>query len=146
MRLFPGGWNVKLSSRLFAMIGLAVAAVAVTGQAQAQAPAKATKPPVMTHEAAGREQCMMCHGGAMEGIKAAPADHKGRGNETCLWCHAKDAEVQTNAVPNIPHDTAGREQCAMCHSGAMEGIKAMPASHKGRDVKTCTMCHTVAKK
>ena len=88
----------------------------------------------------------MCHGGAMEGIKAVPADHKGRSNETCLWCHAKDAEVQTNAPPHIPHDLAGREQCTMCHSGAMEGIKAEPASHKGRDVKTCTMCHAVEKK
>jgi peptidoglycan-associated lipoprotein len=110
--------------------------------------AQATKPPVMPHEKAGREQCAMCHSGAMEGIKAMPADHKGRGNEVCTLCHAKDSPVQTAAAPApaMPHDVAGREQCMMCHGGTMEGIKAAPASHKGIDAKNCTLCHTEAKK
>jgi len=110
--------------------------------------AQATKPPVMPHEKAGREQCAMCHSGAMEGIKAMPANHKGRGNEVCTLCHAKDSPVQTAAgpTPAISHEVAGREQCLMCHGGAMEGIKAAPANHKGIDAKNCTLCHTVAKK
>jgi hypothetical protein len=31
----------------------------------------------------------------------------------------------------------------MCHTpGAMEAIPDAPASHEGRDVKYCTLCHT----
>jgi len=109
---------------------------------------QATKPPVMPHEKAGREQCTMCHSGAMEGIKAMPANHKGRGNDVCTLCHAKDSPAQTAAVPApaISHEVAGREQCLMCHGGAMEGIKAAPANHKGIDAKNCTLCHAAAKK
>lgn len=90
----------------------------------------------------------MCHSGAMEGIKAMPANHKGRGNDVCTLCHAKDSPAQTAAVPApaISHEVAGREQCLMCHGGAMEGIKAAPANHKGIDAKNCTLCHAAAKK
>jgi hypothetical protein len=110
--------------------------------------AQATKPPVMPHEKAGREQCAMCHSWAMEGIKAMPANHKGRGNEVCTLCHAKDSPVQTAAgpTPAISHEVAGREQCLMCHGGTMEGIKAVPANHKGIDAKNCTLCHAAATK
>lgn len=108
---------------------------------------QAKKPPVMPHEKAGREQCTMCHGGTMEGIKAMPANHTGRGNEVCTLCHAKDSPGQTAAAPApaMPHAVAGREQCMMCHGGAMEGVKAAPANHKGIDAKNCTLCHTAAK-
>lgn len=123
-------------------MGLGLACLAVAQPAMAQA----KKPPVMSHEKAGREQCSMCHGGAMEGIKAMPADHKGRTNDECTLCHAKDSPMQTGTPVALPHDVAGREQCAMCHGGAMEGIKAMPANHKGIDNKFCTLCHTPAKK
>ena len=70
-----------------------------------------------------------------------PADHADRPNEVCMWCHAPDAEVQTNAPPEIPHTLQGRSNCTMCHSGKMPNIPAMPASHAGRDVKYCQMCH-----
>lgn len=127
------------------LVGLGVGLVCLAGAQPALAQA-AKKPPVMTHDKAGREQCAMCHGGAMEGMKAMPADHKGRANETCLLCHAKDSPMQAAAAGALTHDVAGREQCAMCHGGAMEGIKAMPANHKGIDNKNCTLCHAVAKK
>ncbi|MDH4043782.1 MAG: hypothetical protein OEY20_04715 [Gemmatimonadota bacterium] len=123
-------------------MGVGLACLAVAQPAQAQ---DAKKPPVMTHETAGREQCAMCHGGAMEGIKAMPAGHKGIANDACTLCHAKDSPVQTATPPAMTHDVAGREQCLMCHGGAMEGMKAAPANHKGIDNKNCTLCHKPAK-
>lgn len=123
-------------------MGVGLACLAVAQPAQAQ---DAAKPPVMTHEKAGREQCAMCHGGAMEGIKAMPADHKGRANEVCTLCHAKESPMQAATPKAMPHDAAGREQCLMCHGGAMEGMKAAPANHKGIDNKNCTLCHKPAK-
>jgi hypothetical protein len=104
----------------------------------------ATKPPVMSHDLEGKDNCAMCHSGAMEGIAAAPADHEGRGPETCVQCHAPDSEMQTSTANAIPHDLEGKDNCSMCHSGAMEGMPAAPASHEGRGADTCQMCHEAA--
>ena len=104
----------------------------------------ATKPPVMSHDMAGKENCVMCHSGAMEGIPGVPADHEGRTVDTCAMCHAANAEMQTSAATAIPHDMAGKEACSMCHSGAMEGMPAAPASHEGRGDGTCGLCHKPA--
>ena len=112
----------------------------VAGSAVAQD----AKPPVMSHDLAGKENCVMCHSGAMEGIPAQPADHEGRALDTCLLCHAADAEMQTSAASAPPHDLAGKEACSMCHSGAMEGMPAAPASHEGRVDDSCTLCHVPA--
>ena len=46
--------------------------------------------------------------------------------------------------PVTPHDIAGKETCSMCHSGAMEGMPAAPASHEGLEDKACVMCHAPA--
>jgi hypothetical protein len=127
------------------LVGFGVGLACLAGAQPAQAQA-AKVPPVMAHDKAGREQCAMCHGGTMEGIKAMPADHKGRTNDACLLCHAKDSPMQTGAAVAVPHDLAGRDQCVMCHGGAMEGIKAVPANHKGFDNKNCTVCHKPAAK
>ena len=102
------------------------------------------KPTVVSHDLEGKENCAMCHSGAMEGIPANPADHEGRGNDTCLLCHGADSEMQTGAASATPHELAGREACGMCHSGAMEGMPAAPASHEGRGDDTCAMCHKPA--
>ena len=102
--------------------------------------AQDAKPTVVSHDLAGKENCVMCHSGAMEGIPAQPADHEGRALDTCLLCHAADAEMQTSAAAVTPHDLAGKEACSMCHSGAMEGMPAAPASHEGRGDDTCAMC------
>jgi hypothetical protein len=106
--------------------------------------AQDAKPPVMSHDLAGKENCAMCHSGAMEGIPAQPADHEGRAVETCTMCHAADSGMQTTGAKAVPHDLAGKEACSMCHSGAMEGMPAAPASHEGRGDDTCTMCHKPA--
>jgi hypothetical protein len=98
------------------------------------------KPPVTPHEIEGKEQCAMCHSGAMEGMPAMPASHEGWGNETCQNCHAEGSPGQM-AASATPHEIEGKEQCSMCHSGAMEGMPAAPESHKGFKDKNCVMCH-----
>jgi hypothetical protein len=130
--------------RVVLALGLSLGALAVASPVRAQAAAP-TKPPVIAHDTAGRGQCLMCHGGTMEGIKAVPKNHAGRTNAQCLMCHAKDSPMQTATAPAMAHSPAGKEQCMMCHGGAMEGIKAAPANHKGWDVKNCTLCHAAPK-
>lgn len=100
-------------------------------------------PKPVSHDTAGREQCLMCHTpGAMEPVPDAPASHAGRTNDTCLWCHATDSPMVTGAAPAIPHDTEGRDQCLMCHTaGAMEPVPDVPASHEGRKNEHCGLCH-----
>jgi hypothetical protein len=100
-----------------------------------------TKPPATPHELEGREQCLMCHTGAMQGVAGVPADHEGRENNTCQWCHAADAALQTTTPTAISHDLEGRDQCLMCHSGAMQGMPAAPESHEGRENNSCQWCH-----
>jgi hypothetical protein len=135
-------WN-----RMIVGMGVGVALLGLTAGAnaqQAQPSPQAAKPPVMQHTAQGRAQCLMCHGGTMPNIKAAPKSHEGRGNEICLSCHAKEAAIQTKTPPGITHVVKGREQCLMCHAGTMPNIKGVPEDHKGVDVKYCTLCHTAA--
>jgi hypothetical protein len=43
--------------------------------------------PAVAHPLEGRAQCMMCHGGTMPSIPAAPADHEGRDVKYCTLCH-----------------------------------------------------------
>jgi hypothetical protein len=120
--------------------------VLLAGVGAVAAFAQQTKPPVMAHDAAGREQCLMCHtAGAMEAVPDAPASHEGRPVETCLMCHAPDSPIQTADPTPIPHDLEGRDNCLMCHTpGAMEPVPDTPASHEGWDAKYCTLCHTTA--
>ena len=103
------------------------------------------KPPVMSHDAAGRDNCMMCHSGAMAAIPGVPESHEGRPNEACGMCHDADAEIQTKDAKAISHDLAGRDNCMMCHTaGAMEPVPDAPASHEGRDNSWCQWCHVKA--
>ena len=99
------------------------------------------KPSVTPHDLEGKENCLMCHSGAMEGMAAVPADHEGRGNETCQSCHGEGSVMQTGTPTQTPHEIEGKETCSMCHSGAMEGLPAAPASHEGFEDKNCVMCH-----
>jgi hypothetical protein len=121
-----------------AILLLAVGAVPAVAQ-------DAAKPPVVTHDLEGRDQCTMCHSGAMPDVPAAPKEtHKGLESNTCLWCHAADAAMQTKTPKVIPHDLEGRDQCTMCHSGAMPDVPASPADHKERKSEDCRMCHSPA--
>lgn len=61
-----------------------------------------------------------------------------------LFVLAGSAFAQDTKPPVTPHDIAGKEACSMCHSGAMEGMPAAPASHEGLKDKACVMCHAPA--
>ena len=106
--------------------------------------AAATKPPVVAHELEGRDECLMCHSGAMEGIPAVPANHEGRPNSACLWCHAEDAAIQAVEAAVIAHELEGRDECGMCHTSGMEGIPQAPSDHEGRPNDSCVWCHEVS--
>jgi hypothetical protein len=110
------------------------------------AASQATKPPVVQHDLAGRDNCLMCHTpGAMEPVPDVPANHAGRTSATCLWCHAPDADIQTADPPAIQHALEGRDDCLMCHkAGAMEPVPDVPAKHEGIDNQYCRLCHQPA--
>jgi len=45
--------------------------------------------------------------------------------------------------PAVPeHDMAGKDNCAMCHAEGVTGATKTPASHEGRDQKSCVACHS----
>lgn len=115
--------------------------LALAAQAQAQIITTA-----MSHDTAGKENCMMCHAvGVMPPVPDVPANHEGRGNETCLWCHAADAPMTTTGATQTTHDVAGKENCMMCHAaGVMPPVPDAPATHEGRGNETCLWCHTKA--
>jgi len=51
-------------------------------------PLLTTDPAVITHDLAGRDDCLMCHApGAMEPVTDTPANHEGRESTHCLMCH-----------------------------------------------------------
>ncbi|MBI2616366.1 MAG: hypothetical protein HYW52_11955 [Gemmatimonadetes bacterium] len=120
-----------------------IAAVALLMGLPGTALGQSAKPPVMTHDAAGKEKCMTCHAvGVMEAVKDVPATHQDRGEDTCAWCHAKDAAMQTKTPPAIAHTLQGRAMCLMCHKvGVMPAVPDVPADHQGRTEKQCQMCH-----
>jgi hypothetical protein len=112
--------------------------------ALASSPASAQlKAPAMAHDAAGKENCMMCHAvGVMEPVPDVPADHEGRTNDQCQMCHAPDSPMVTMGAPAMGHDPAGKENCMMCHAvGVMEPVPDVPADHEGRTNEMCTWCH-----
>ncbi len=124
--------------RSLAALGAVAFGLLLSDSAAAQ---ETAKPKVIPHDTAGRVECLTCHSGAIEGIPAAPASHEGRESDTCLLCHSADSPIQSAVPKTIPHDVAGREQCLICHSGALEGIPAPPANHEKIDVKYCQLCH-----
>ena len=68
-------------------IMIAVGIVILTGPGTAPLVAQA-KPKPVSHDIAGREQCLMCHkAGAMEPVPDAPASHEGREAKHCTLCH-----------------------------------------------------------
>lgn len=47
-------------------------------------------PPVILHDLAGRDDCLMCHApGAMEPVTDTPQSHEGRENSHCQMCHTQ---------------------------------------------------------
>jgi nitrate/TMAO reductase-like tetraheme cytochrome c subunit len=125
------------------------------------APSAATKaepdgPPPMTHETAGRTQCLGCHGSGAPGVTQIPKFHKDYefGNDKCLVCHkpgtaAKPAPSPTSAprpttapatqpTATPPRPTAAPTSTSAPSAGAPSKI---PASHAGRTAG-CVACHS----
>jgi hypothetical protein len=125
--------------RIVRLLPIALVAIGLAMPAVAQAQEEAAKPPVMSHTADGRDNCMMCHSGKMEGMKAAPENHAGRENDSCLLCHSADSPLQTAEAPMMKHTAEGKDNCMMCHSGKMPNIAAAP--HEGVDQQYCGLCH-----
>jgi len=64
---------------------------------------------------------------------------------SCETCHSPEGWAESVArlvsvAPKITHDTAGREDCLLCHSTA-GNIKPAPASHAEYLKEQCTLCH-----
>jgi hypothetical protein len=132
--------TVKLTRIALALAALALAAGART--ASAQQAAQARTPPRMLHPAAGKEQCLTCHGpGVNAHIKSTPAAHQ-FGNEACAMCHRP---IET-APPRAGHAFgAAFTNCRMCHvANSPAGAKAPPASHAEFHVSICATCHQPA--
>ena len=128
-----------MTRRLLSLFGALALMAFLAGPLQAQMVTKA-----MSHDAAGKENCMMCHAvGVMPPVPDVPASHEGRAVETCLWCHAADSPMTQTGAKLIPHDLEGKDNCLMCHTaGAMEPVPDVPASHEGRTNEVCAWCHT----
>ena len=108
--------------------------------------AQVMRPAPVLHDLAGRDNCLMCHSvGAMEMVTDVPANHVDRENVTCLWCHGPQSAMLTTVPPQFAHDTAGRDNCLMCHApGAMDPVPDTPDDHEGRESTHCLMCHQQA--
>jgi hypothetical protein len=125
-----------------ALVG--VLAGASTAAAQAAPPT----PPKMLHPAAGKQDCLGCHGaGANAHVTSVPASHH-FANGACGMCHKPIAE----SPPAIRHalDDA-HAQCRTCHVQAAEGATpasgaapSPPPSHATFDGATCRLCHEPA--
>ncbi len=130
--------------------------------------------PNVPHPLEGRNACTTCHQPGGSGIGATgglgmPDNHAGRENGSCTGCHlvsrgkpgAQASPTVTAAAggtvppataanaPSIPHETAGRGACNLCHQAGGSGVGApgglgMPANHQGRTDATCTGCHPPA--
>lgn len=130
-----------MKRKILAIAAGLILSLALVTQAQAQVITEA-----MSHDVAGKENCMMCHAiGVMPPVPDVPANHEGRGNETCLWCHAADSPMTTTGATQTTHEIEGKENCMMCHAaGVMPPVPDVPASHEGRGNETCLWCHTKA--
>lgn len=124
---------------------LALAALALTagaGAAGAQQPAQSRTPPRMPHLAAGKEECLTCHGpGANEHIRSAPPNHE-YGSGACPMCH-RPSEA---APPGIPHALGDAfANCLVCHvANSPLGAPAPPTSHDNFHSSICLLCHQAA--
>jgi len=129
---------------------LAFAAVASlvgvrTAPAQQAAP---RRPPQMLHQAAGKQDCLSCHGrGANEHITSVPAGHS-YGNGACGMCHKPIAAVPKGVAHALDE---AHTDCRKCHAQATEGAAPAPgaappppASHANFHGSTCRLCHEAA--
>ena len=133
---------VRAALALVAILGLAGVRTATAQQAAPR------RPPQMLHPAAGKQDCLSCHGrGANEHITSVPAGHS-YGNGACGMCH-KPIAAAPKAIAHAVDDA--HADCRKCHAQAAEGAApasgaapAPPASHAAFHVSTCRLCHQPA--
>jgi len=123
-----------MSLTRFAIVALALSCAAGTAMAQQRPPA-----PRMPHPAAGKEQCLTCHGaGANEHITAVPANHHYAAT-ACAMCH-RPADTMPPASSHAMDDA--HVECATCHvAGGASADHVPPASHAGYHASICRNCH-----
>lgn len=97
------------------------------------------QPPRMPHPAAGKEQCLTCHGaGANEHITSQPAAHS-YAVTACAMCH-RPAATMPPASAHAMDDA--HTACATCHvAGGAAADHVPPASHAGYHASICRQCH-----
>ncbi len=105
-------------------------------------PSSGTAQPV-PHPIGARTDCTLCH--AAGKVHPWPDNHASFTTAMCTQCHT--AEVQEGeqpppGAPRIPHQLAGMDNCALCHSeDPPPGIKPMPPSHATFGLDICLQCH-----
>ena len=128
-----------------ALLGVAASASMALAQAAPHTP------PRMLHPAAGRQDCLGCHGaGANAHVISVPATHR-FANAACGMCH-KPAAVMPPAIKHAADEA--HAQCRTCHvqadttqaaaAPAPGAAPSPPASHAAFDAATCRMCHEPA--
>lgn len=130
-------------NRLRIMLGLTALALTVgAGVAHGQQATQRPAPPRMLHPAAGKADCLSCHGpGANQHIKSTPAAHRYQ-NAACAMCH-RPVETAPPASRHVFDDA--HAACRTCHvADSPSGAKAPPAWHETFDVSICQMCHQPA--
>ena len=60
------------------------------------------------------------------------------------WAIVERVQTADGAPTAIPHDMAGKENCAMCHGEGVMGAAKMPANHGEMKNENCTLCHAKA--
>jgi len=133
---------------LRAALGLAAALSLGALRPAFSQPAAPQRPPQMLHPAAGKQDCLSCHGrGAAEHITSVPAGHS-YGNGACGMCH-KPIAATPKGVPHALDDA--HADCRKCHAQAADGAAAAPGSapapppsHATFHVSTCRLCHEAA--
>ena len=135
-----------------AALGL-LAALSFVAAGRAAAQQAPHRPPQMLHPAAGKQDCLSCHGrGANEHITSVPAAHS-YGNGACGMCHkpitatppaAKHALDEAHADCRKCHAQAAEGAAPAPQSGAAHAAPASPESHANFHVSTCRLCHEAA--
>lgn len=130
-------------------------ALCTTCHAVWMAPAIAAVAPVaISHDLAGREDCLMCHKVGTAGAPRVPDNHNGLSSTICQACHTSASEISgavgegeeapVAEVPSIPHGLEGFGACSQCHEEGGSGIPRFPDDHIGRTDDLCTACHSPA--
>lgn len=119
--------------------------------------AQAGKPPGITHEIAGRAECLGCHNTGATSFAQIPPSHQTQNytDAQCVTCHqpAKAGEESAtpettddetkggdSGIPPIPPDHAA-SACAACHATGALNSPQFPDNHADYRDAQCAACH-----